>query len=276
MKFEERLVQLRKARGMSQEELAEKVGVSRQAVSKWETGDAQPDYMKLMALADALEVSLDDLCGREPVSAPVKQESSDTPEKPPKKRGWVFWLAAALVAILLLGAGILVGSLFAYRTVRGQSGSNPDPTLSQPITVSNVQFYAYEDSDKLFYQFVPSAMGENGSYQIAFVAPDGTEQVFDVNCGSAGCSGQVSLDGSNYDVCVIANRDGSQYVIPVAEGLCFDHDGGASWTPHDSTLTHHTESEEFSDHREDSHEAWNDGHNDWDDTHHDDSEELHH
>lgn len=221
MTFEERLVQLRKARGMSQEELAEKVGVSRQAVSKWETGDAQPDYVKLMALADALEVSLDDLCGRQTPSAPAGQ-AAPAPERPPKKRGWVFWLVAALAAVLLLGAGVVVGSLITFGTVRAQD-----------VTVSNVEFYTYDDSDKLFYQFIPSVIGKDYAYQIVFTAPDGTERVFAADCGAAGCSGQVPLAGGVYDVSVVVLSGGDQYVIPVAEDLCFEHRDGATWTPHD-------------------------------------------
>ena len=65
MEFREMLLQTRKAKGWSQEDLAEKIQISRQAVSKWETGDAMPDLPKLLALADALDISLDALCGRE-------------------------------------------------------------------------------------------------------------------------------------------------------------------------------------------------------------------
>ena len=52
MEFRERLYQLRKGRGISQEELAHTVGVSRQAVQKWEAGAATPDLSNLSALAD--------------------------------------------------------------------------------------------------------------------------------------------------------------------------------------------------------------------------------
>ena len=70
MVFHENLSRLRRSRGLSQEDLAGQIHVSRQAVSKWETGDAAPDLDNLQALADALEVSLDALCGRDaPVSA---------------------------------------------------------------------------------------------------------------------------------------------------------------------------------------------------------------
>lgn len=59
MKIHEKIFNQRKLKGMSQEELAEKVGVSRQAVSKWETGEAQPEITKLKALADVFGVTID-------------------------------------------------------------------------------------------------------------------------------------------------------------------------------------------------------------------------
>ena len=65
MTFAQKLPELRRERGMSQEELAVKIGVSRQAVSKWENGEAMPDLLKLLALSDVLEVSLDEVCVRE-------------------------------------------------------------------------------------------------------------------------------------------------------------------------------------------------------------------
>ncbi|QAT51078.1 helix-turn-helix domain-containing protein [Caproiciproducens sp. NJN-50] len=61
MRFPERLQELRKKRGMSQESLAQELGVSRQAVSKWESGQSVPETEKLIALGDFFEVSLDDL-----------------------------------------------------------------------------------------------------------------------------------------------------------------------------------------------------------------------
>ena len=59
MEFQERLYSLRKGRGISQEELANAVGVSRQAVQKWEAGTSTPDIQNLSALADYFGVSLD-------------------------------------------------------------------------------------------------------------------------------------------------------------------------------------------------------------------------
>lgn len=61
MEFCERLQTLRKKAGLSQEKLAEACGVSRQAVSKWEAGQSQPDMDKLIILSKLFDVSLDDL-----------------------------------------------------------------------------------------------------------------------------------------------------------------------------------------------------------------------
>ncbi len=52
---------LRNRNGLSQEEVAEKIGVSRQSVAKWENGDSLPDIIKCEALADLYGVSLNDL-----------------------------------------------------------------------------------------------------------------------------------------------------------------------------------------------------------------------
>ena len=60
------LAQLRKLHSMTQEDLAGKVGVSRQAIAKWEAGETLPDIEKGRLLAEALGVSLDDLTSFEP------------------------------------------------------------------------------------------------------------------------------------------------------------------------------------------------------------------
>lgn len=59
MDFQERLYRLRRERGMSQEELGHALGVSRQAVQKWEAGTSRPDLDNLTALAQCFSVSLD-------------------------------------------------------------------------------------------------------------------------------------------------------------------------------------------------------------------------
>ncbi len=65
MTFSENIKKYRTAAGLTQEEVAEKVGISGQAVSKWETSDTFPDPTLLPSLADALGVSIDMLFGHE-------------------------------------------------------------------------------------------------------------------------------------------------------------------------------------------------------------------
>ena len=64
MHFSEKLIRLRAEKGLSQEGLANELGVSRQAVSKWEAGAAMPELAKLIAIAQLFDVSLDYLVGR--------------------------------------------------------------------------------------------------------------------------------------------------------------------------------------------------------------------
>ena len=59
MKLSDKIWVLRKKAGMSQEALAEKIGVSRQAISKWETGEAAPEITKLPLLARTFSVTAD-------------------------------------------------------------------------------------------------------------------------------------------------------------------------------------------------------------------------
>lgn len=87
-------------RHLSQEELADQLFISRQAVSKWENGDGTPDLEKLVALATILNVSLDELV--------LGQVSSSTIEKSSEKTGltgWDFfarywWVIIALISII--------------------------------------------------------------------------------------------------------------------------------------------------------------------------------
>ncbi len=64
--FKDNLIHLRKMKQMTQEDVAEIAGVSRQAVAKWESGETIPDLEKCRLLAEAFEVSLDDLANFEP------------------------------------------------------------------------------------------------------------------------------------------------------------------------------------------------------------------
>ena len=75
MEFNNKLYELRKQKGFSQEELAGRLNVSRQTVSKWEIGESTPDMEKLVAISDLFEISLDELVkGEEPETADSSEQ----------------------------------------------------------------------------------------------------------------------------------------------------------------------------------------------------------
>lgn len=103
MKLSERIQHLRKSRGMSQEELAEKIGVSRQAVSKWESEQSMPDLEKVILLSGFFGVTTDYLLkGREPEP---QQEN---------KKGNKASLGLVLVCSTLAGIWSLTANRFRY------------------------------------------------------------------------------------------------------------------------------------------------------------------
>lgn len=61
MKFNEKLLSLRKQKGLSQEELGMELEVSRQTISKWEAGQSYPDFQRLVLLSDYFHMTLDEL-----------------------------------------------------------------------------------------------------------------------------------------------------------------------------------------------------------------------
>ncbi len=102
MTLGETIQSLRKSHGLSQDALAERLEVSRQAVSKWERDEAVPELDKLIALSQVFEVTLDELV--------TGQHSTPQQEMPPQltyvvqQKGWE---TRKVVAVILLTLGLL-------------------------------------------------------------------------------------------------------------------------------------------------------------------------
>jgi len=122
----ERLREERKRKGLTQEQLAEMLSVSRQTISHWETGRAAPDYESLRLLAEALETTPSQLLGEEaslpsekPVS-PLQAEPSPKAERFSLSRfSWLF----AAVLILCIAAAVM---LFLHFSRPDASAITPD------------------------------------------------------------------------------------------------------------------------------------------------------
>lgn len=83
MTFKEKLVILRKIKGITQEELACAVGVSRQAVYKWESGQSYPEVPKLLEMKLLFSVSIDDLLDDSfDIELPKKKRKKRAPKNP--------------------------------------------------------------------------------------------------------------------------------------------------------------------------------------------------
>ena len=104
MSLSENLQRLRKEKGLSQEDVAQKLFVSRQSVSKWENGNAEPGVKDLTALADMFGVTLDELVGREPAEGlPFIEEDPDMERASPSDRLYYGLVAFRAVWVLVVG-----------------------------------------------------------------------------------------------------------------------------------------------------------------------------
>ena len=141
MKLAEKIYQCRKKAGLSQEALAAQLGVSRQAVSKWELGTAEPEPAKLKLLAEAFHVSVDWLLSEDDpaYTAPTPPESSapsDPAQNLPGMLGRLFrrygWLAG-LYVIFVGAGGIAVGAVARFLVQKMFLGDLLGPSTSIPV-----------------------------------------------------------------------------------------------------------------------------------------------
>ncbi len=126
MEFNNKLYNLRKQKGLSQEELANRLNVSRQTVSKWEMGDSTPDMEKLIAISDLFEISLDELVmdkapqhigentAKSEIVSELKEKVLTDKNKQKAKRG--LKIAAIIFGIIVL---IDVISMIVYFSLYG-------------------------------------------------------------------------------------------------------------------------------------------------------------
>ncbi|HMM06189.1 MAG TPA: helix-turn-helix transcriptional regulator [Clostridiales bacterium] len=101
MKMGDRIQALRKAKGLSQEQLAEKIGVSRQAVSKWESEQSIPELDKVMMLSDFFDVTTDYL---------LKGVAIESPSAAKKIDAHIFMMAATALNFM----GLIIAAAVWY------------------------------------------------------------------------------------------------------------------------------------------------------------------
>ena len=111
MKFNERLLELRKKNGWSQEELGYKLDVSRQTISKWESGQTTPELEKLRNLAKIFEISVDELISDDIENNTENKQLPNNENVSKKKKSKIVKILLYLFVVLILFYIVLV----AYR-----------------------------------------------------------------------------------------------------------------------------------------------------------------
>ena len=102
MSFGERLTTLRKSKGLSQEQLAERLNLTRQTISKWELDQSTPDMDYLVALSDYFEVTTDYLIKGEPPTA-SNRTGSEAPAQSHHFHKRCFYLGLVMMGICFIG-----------------------------------------------------------------------------------------------------------------------------------------------------------------------------
>ena len=150
MTFSEKISALRKQKGWSQEELAEKLGVSRQAVSKWESGATQPELPKLIELSKIYQVSVDALLSLEhakkqqdssPAAPAAEGAAQDAAERSPAAKP-DFRTFCTQHKKIIGGAAVALAALIAV----GAHYNNRINTLSMQVNDLRSQLYSVQSN----------------------------------------------------------------------------------------------------------------------------------
>ena len=225
MLFHEKLIQRRKEQGMTQEDLAERLSVSRQTVSKWENGECMPDADKFIRLSDILEISLDELAGREVEVEPIVLPAPELP----KPGGRLRRVLAAAAACLLIGLGCFALGRYVFPRAVPSESVQPAAILPETLTAEGLQFDQDEDRQGPAFSFVSN------------VTLDGTVYLYSDETGKsvqvAACytdgrylTGRVPVGRYSKAVFVVRG-DGQERSVLLATEIDIDESGMSSWHP---------------------------------------------
>lgn len=221
MTLGQRIQELRKGQGLSQEGLGEKLGVSRQAVSRWEMDGAVPEVDKLVALSRVFGVTLNDLLQVEE----ARKENESRKAAPPTRPWRLGVLALALVCVLSLGGNVWLvrrtGEL-EERLAAQEQALDPD----QPLVVGfDADYYLMRRDEALIcYTFTITAARQVEGMEVELQAVDRNGEVYTLPMEQVEGSfyrGEVEMRypaGSDVTVSALVRDElGRTYTQPVAE-----------------------------------------------------------
>lgn len=180
--FSGSLSKYRKAAGISQEKLADMLGVSRQAVSKWETGETQPEMANLLAICKILKVTPDELLGYEGTERDEKVTEGNDIWK--NKKAVVAFIAVGLALILL------ITGIRSYKTITDGEPSPLEGRDRLEITGFDFEFSGYSENN-LILTFVPGLSSNDLKYEVARTDGSGNTEIFDADYKEGVCTCSV-------------------------------------------------------------------------------------
>ena len=132
-----KIMELRKKSGLSQEELAEKVGVARQTISKWELGETSPDIKQAKELSKIFKVSLDEL-----VSNDIKDILVEKTSNTEKLAGLILKLIKFIVVFIIVVPILLIALRIVFKNIHEH---NSGRLMNTSITcILHDKTYSYE------------------------------------------------------------------------------------------------------------------------------------
>ena len=194
MTIGEKIYTLRTKSGMTQEQLAEKMGVSRQAISKWESDVSVPELSKLKSLANLFQVTLDELMDNKPLEEKgIIEIEVEKPEvKSEKKKKWIELIQS--LSIVILGIAVIIQAIciieikneISYlRNENGRLASMISYTSTEPEE-SLFREFDYElgeineESKTVMFSFtcIPEEYSESTKIMLTMEAADG--EIYDM------------------------------------------------------------------------------------------------
>ncbi len=192
MEFYNILSSMRKSKGLSQEELAEKLGVSRQAISKWENGISSPEMAQLKKLCEIFETTPNELLGYESKNEPEeKTVVVSAPQRP--------WYKVLLIVIAgILAANLIIAVIpFAIGAVMSMKTDSYENTQIISDSVKSFDIIGKEVEGKkriIEIEFVPSITDSKFEYLVGVIDENGYETLYPAKIKAGICRAEISLE----------------------------------------------------------------------------------
>ena len=178
----------RKKNNLSQDELAEKIGVSRQSVSFWETGQTQPTLDNIISLSKIFNISSDELLGNTESINIMQNEDSVSTIKKKKNKNKIQWFVIIGIIIAVIICAIIILLMFSENNSSTKVASNSDDKSNSVI-----------QSDTSYDNSIPDENSkDNSSLTISAVSDSQSANSPDKSENSTSANSEVTFDLFSY------------------------------------------------------------------------------